>query len=166
MQYFILISSLYVLFSWQFFSSFFCIHCELFLNWMDYLRLRAVSLFWGHEAAARKRSHQWCVSLTPNNTKTMGRMTCHCFQRPIRRDLTSSSYTTAFFSDLGAKRAWHANDHALDFSMLACVHSPHEVWRKRKTARILWWALMALLLLTSPFPLLSSCLIIIGLTGR
>ena len=48
----------------------------------------------GHVAAARKRSHQWCVSLTPNNTKTMGRMTCHCFQRPIRRDLTSSSYTT------------------------------------------------------------------------
>ena len=34
----------------------------------------------GHVAAARKRSHQWCVSLTPNNTKTMGRMTCHCFQ--------------------------------------------------------------------------------------
>ena len=48
----------------------------------------------GHVAAARKSSHQWCVSLTPNNTKTMGRMTCHCFQRPIRRDLTSSSYTT------------------------------------------------------------------------
>ena len=48
----------------------------------------------GHVAAARKRGHQWCVSLTPNNTKTMGRMTCHCFQRPIRRDLTSSSYIT------------------------------------------------------------------------
>ena len=42
----------------------------------------------GRVAAAWKRSHQWCVFLTPNNTKTMGRMTCHCFQRPIRRDLT------------------------------------------------------------------------------
>ena len=29
--------------------------------------------------AARKRSDQWCVSLTPNNTATIGRMTCHCF---------------------------------------------------------------------------------------
>ena len=38
---------------------------------------------------------QWCVSLTPNNTKTIERMTCHCFLRPIRRDLTNSSYTTA-----------------------------------------------------------------------
>ena len=37
----------------------------------------------------------WCVSLTPNNTKTIERMTCHCFLRPIRRDLTNSSYTTA-----------------------------------------------------------------------
>ena len=44
--------------------------------------------------AARKRSHQWCLTLTPNNTETIGRMTCHCFLRPIRRDLTSSSYTT------------------------------------------------------------------------
>ena len=41
----------------------------------------------GHLAAARKRSHQWCVTLTPNNAKTIGRMTCHCFLRPI-------SYTT------------------------------------------------------------------------
>ena len=38
---------------------------------------------------------QWCVSLTPNNTKTIERMTCHCFLRPIRRDLKNSSYTTA-----------------------------------------------------------------------
>ena len=45
-------------------------------------------------AAARKRSHQFYVPLTPNNTKTIERMTCHCFLRPIRRDLTSSSYTT------------------------------------------------------------------------
>ena len=26
------------------------------------------STYMGHVAAARKRSHQWCVSLTPNNT--------------------------------------------------------------------------------------------------
>ena len=45
-------------------------------------------------AAVRKRSHQFYVPLTPNNTKTIGRMTCHCFLRPIRRDLMSSSYTT------------------------------------------------------------------------
>ena len=38
---------------------------------------------------------QWCVSLTPNNTKTIEGMTCHCFLRPIRRDLTNSSYITA-----------------------------------------------------------------------
>ena len=38
---------------------------------------------------------QWCVSLTPNNTKTIERMTCHCFLRPIRRNLKNSSYTTA-----------------------------------------------------------------------
>ena len=53
-------------------------------------------------AAAWKRSHQWCVSLTPNNTKTIVRMTCHEFLRPIRRDLPSSSYAapskTPFFS--------------------------------------------------------------------
>ena len=48
----------------------------------------------GHTTAARKRSHQWCLTLTPNNTKTIERMTCHCFLRPIRRDLTSRSYTT------------------------------------------------------------------------
>ena len=45
-------------------------------------------------ADPRKRSHQWCVSLTPNNTKTIGRMTCHCFLQPIIRDLPSSSYST------------------------------------------------------------------------
>ena len=49
----------------------------------------------GHVAAARKRSHQRCLTMTPNNTETIERMTCHCFLRPIKRDLTSSSYTTA-----------------------------------------------------------------------
>ena len=34
------------------------------------------------------------ITLTPNNTKTIERMTCHCFLLPIRRDLTSSFYTT------------------------------------------------------------------------
>ena len=45
-----------------------------------------------HVAAARKRSHQWCISLAPNNTKTDGRMTCLCFLRPII--IRSSSYAT------------------------------------------------------------------------
>ena len=39
-------------------------------------------------------SHQWRVSLIQNNTKTIGRITCYCFVRPIRRYLTNSSYTT------------------------------------------------------------------------
>ena len=49
----------------------------------------------GHIAAAQKpvKSPQWCIALSPNDTKT-GRMTCQCFLRPIRRDLTSCSYTT------------------------------------------------------------------------
>ena len=48
----------------------------------------------GHAAAARKRSHQWCVSPTLSNTKTIGRMTCHSFLRPIRRDLPKYSFAT------------------------------------------------------------------------
>jgi len=47
----------------------------------------------GHVAADRKRCHQWCLTLTPNNTETIERMTCHCFLRPIRRDLKSTSLT-------------------------------------------------------------------------
>ena len=47
----------------------------------------------GHVAAARKRSHQWCLTLTPKNTETI-EMQFYCFLRPIRRDRTSSSYTT------------------------------------------------------------------------
>ena len=59
----------------------------------------------GHVAAAGKRSHQWRVSLTPNNTKTIGRMTCHFFLRPIRRDLPSSSYTARVgYTELGLHR--------------------------------------------------------------
>ena len=50
----------------------------------------------GHVAVGRKRRHRWWVSLAPNNTKTIGRMTCHCFLQPIRRDLTSSSHTTLY----------------------------------------------------------------------
>ena len=52
------------------------------------------TLLTGYVAAARKRSHQRCLTLTPSNTETIERMTCHCFLRPIRRDFTSSSYTT------------------------------------------------------------------------
>ena len=49
----------------------------------------AVQKYMGHVAAALKRSHQWCVFLTPQNTKNIQRMTGHCFLRAIRRDLTS-----------------------------------------------------------------------------
>ena len=51
----------------------------------------------GDVAAVPKISHQWFETLTPNNTKRMGRMTCHCFQRAIRRDLRISCYTTDLF---------------------------------------------------------------------
>ena len=52
-------------------------------------------LNWGHVAAAHKRNKSlWCPTLTPNNIETIERMTCHCFLRPIWRDLTSSSYST------------------------------------------------------------------------
>ena len=57
-------------------------------------------------AAAGKRSHQWCVSLTPNNTKTIGRMTCHHYLRPIRRDLENSSYTTRIFEWGAFETVW------------------------------------------------------------
>ena len=51
--------------------------------------------------AAWDGSHQWCLTLTRNITKTTDwRITCHCFLRPIRRDLTSSSYTTWYFGYL------------------------------------------------------------------
>ena len=42
-------------------------------------RLALAPVLGGHLAAARKRSHQWCLTLTPNNTETVERMTCHCF---------------------------------------------------------------------------------------
>ena len=68
-----------------------------------------------HVAAARKRSHQWCVSLTPKKTKTIGRMTCHCFVRPIRRDLPSSSYITILvLGTVGLKiRSWQIATYTL-----------------------------------------------------
>ena len=34
-----------------------------------------VAIAWGYVAASRKRSHQWCLILTPDNTKTIERMT-------------------------------------------------------------------------------------------
>ena len=59
---------------------------------------------WGqvHVAAPQKRSHQWCVSLTPKNTKTSGRMTCHCFLQHARkgRELPSSSYTACWLFNI------------------------------------------------------------------
>ena len=51
----------------------------------------------GHVAAARKRSHQWCLTLTPNNTETTEKMTRPCFPWPIRRHLPSSYYTPKVF---------------------------------------------------------------------
>ena len=51
----------------------------------------------GQVAVAPKRSYQRCLMLSPNTSETIERMTCHCFPRPIRRDLTSSSYTTDVF---------------------------------------------------------------------
>ena len=52
---------------------------------LEFVKKEIAFVFVGHVhvAAARKRSHQWCISLTPNNTKTIGRMTCLCFLRPI-----------------------------------------------------------------------------------
>ena len=46
----------------------------------------------GYVAAARKRSHQWCVFLTPKNSKAIRRMTGHCFLRTIKRGLTSYEF--------------------------------------------------------------------------
>ena len=48
-----------------------------------------------HVAAARRTSHQWCLTLTSNNTKTIERMTFHCFLRPIRRDVSYFSNRAA-----------------------------------------------------------------------
>ena len=61
---------------------------------LEFAKKEIAFVFLGHVhvAAARKRSHQWCISLTPNNTKTVGRMTCLCFLRPII--IRSSSYAT------------------------------------------------------------------------
>ena len=44
----------------------------------------------GHVAAAWKRSHHG-VFPWPQNTKTIGRMKCHCFLWPIQRDPSSET---------------------------------------------------------------------------
>ena len=72
-----------------------------------------------HVAAAWKRSHQWCVSLTPNNTKTIGRMTCHCFLLPIRRDLTSSSL---IWATQDSHFMWSSEPHRM---AILCDHLSH-----------------------------------------
>ena len=72
-------------------------HPQYYQTFIEPMTSTLLSHFLGHVAAACKRSHQWCLALTPNNTETIERMTCHCFLRPIRRDHKSSSYTTAFF---------------------------------------------------------------------
>ena len=60
----------------------------------------------GHVTAVRKRSHQWCVSLTPNNIKTIERMTYHCFLRPIKRDLPRSYTSQDRTRESGGNRAY------------------------------------------------------------
>ena len=62
---------------------------------------------WGHVhvAAARRRSHQWCISLTPNNTKTSGRMTCHCFLATCNWERTSKQLLHYLLSVLHLHRA-------------------------------------------------------------
>ena len=78
-----------------------------------------------HVAAARKRSHQWCLTLTPNNTETIERLTCHCFlQRPIIRDLTNSSYTTI---------SW------LVFFLVFVIAVLLRCWLCKKNDWITWW---------------------------
>ena len=49
-----------------------------------YIMLTAPS-YLSNVAAARKRSHQWCLTLTPNSTETIERIIYHRFLRPIRR---------------------------------------------------------------------------------
>ena len=46
-----------------------------------------------HVAAAQNRSHQWCLTRPQTILKQLKKWR-HCFLRPIRRDLTSSSSTT------------------------------------------------------------------------
>ena len=60
----------------------------------------------GHVTAVWKRSHQWGVSLTPDNIKTIGRMTCHCFLRPIKRDLPRSYTSQDRTRGSGGNRAY------------------------------------------------------------
>ena len=83
--------------------------CDVTLTWQpNFLTSTIFSWQWrtfalsnngrGHVAAARS---EWCLTLTPNNTKTIERMTYHCFLRPIRRDLTSSSCTTEWKKRMG-----------------------------------------------------------------
>ena len=50
--------------------------------------------YWPGSCSSCSEEKSWYISLIPNNTKTIGRMTCHCFLWPISRDLMSSSYTT------------------------------------------------------------------------
>ena len=50
----------------------------------------------GSCSSCSQEKSQWCLTLTPNNTETIERMTCHCFLRPIGRDLTSRAPTQLF----------------------------------------------------------------------
>ena len=86
----------------------------------------------GHVAAARS---EWCLTLTPNNTKTIERMTYHCFLRPIRRDLTSSSYTIEWKKRMGYRFVLHVNFVVFFLPYL----QDHGLLRSRNRATIATW---------------------------
>ena len=71
---------------------------------------------------------QWCVSLIPNNTKTIERMTCHCFVRPIRRDLKNSSYTTALYWTDTAEIRFVTSEHLVS-GIWTCIKMKASKWR-------------------------------------
>ena len=60
---------------------------------LSYLR-RPLHKSTGSCSSCSEEKSPMVVSLIPNNTITIERMTCHCFLQPIRRDLKSSSHIT------------------------------------------------------------------------
>ena len=70
--------------------------------WVTCPHNTVITKMFGSCSSYSGRSHQWCVSLTPKNTKTSGRMTCHCFLQHARkgRELPSSSYTACWLFNI------------------------------------------------------------------
>ena len=50
----------------------------------------------GSCSSCSQEKSQWCLTLTPDNTERIERMTYHCFVQPTRRDLTSRAPTQLF----------------------------------------------------------------------